>query len=515
MFKVITLASKTSSKATTQYAKAFFSSSSRSFARNKVLTIESMNESVKNVEYAVRGELALKAESLRVDLAQHKPLPFKRVIGCNIGNPQQLNQKPITFFRQVASLCENPDLLTPKNREALLKLYPQDAIDRAESLLKNCISVGAYSHSKGVPAIRKNVAKFIENRDGVPANPEHIFLTQGASSGVQTILQVITKDQHTGIMIPIPQYPLYSATLSLFNATSVPYYLDESNQWALNIKDMEDSVKQARSNGTDVRALCIINPGNPTGQCLSEENMRQVLDFCHRERIILLADEVYQTNIYQPDRRPFHSFKKILHQMGDQYKDVELVSFHSISKGMIGECGRRGGYFELVNIDDDVIDQIYKLVSANLCPNVSGQILVDLMTNPPQEGDESYPLYNQEISDIYESLKRRAVKLADSFNRMEGVTCNPAEGAMYVFPKITLPQKAIQAAKKAGKEPDNFYCLEMLDATGVCVVNGSGFGQAPNTWHLRSTFLPEEHLFDEFCDKLEKFHAQFLAKYKD
>ncbi|CAO3675049.1 unnamed protein product [Umbelopsis ramanniana] len=484
-------------------------------ARNKILSLESMNDAVKSVEYAVRGELALKAEALRVDLAQKKPLPFTRVIGCNIGNPQQLYQKPITFFRQVISLCENPDLLVPKNRDALLKLYPMDAILRAEMLLRDVISVGAYSHSKGVPSIRRNVAKFIEKRDGVPANPEHIFLTQGASSGVQTILQVITKDHHTGIMIPIPQYPLYYATLSLFNATPVPYYLDESHQWALNINDMEASVKDARRKGTDVRALCIINPGNPTGQCLSEENIRQVIDFCHRERIILLADEVYQTNIYQPDRKPFHSFKKILHQMGEEYKDVELVSFHSISKGMIGECGRRGGYFEMVGIDEDVIDQIYKLVSANLCPNVQGQILVDLMTNPPQEGDESYPLYQEEIGAIYESLKRRAVTLATCFNRMEGVTCNEAEGSMYVFPKITLPQKAIEAAKKAGKEPDNFYCLEMLDATGVCVVNGSGFGQAPNTWHLRSTFLPEEHLFDDFCNKLEKFHAQFLEKYKD
>lgn len=401
-------------------------------------------------------------------------------------------------------------------------------------------SVGSYSHSKGVPSIRQNVARFLEKRDGVPANPEHIFLTQGASAGVQTILQVITKNAKSGIMIPIPQYPLYSASLSLFNATPVPYYLDEANDWALNVKDMTQAVVEARNKGADVRALCIINPGNPTGQSLSEENMREVIEFCHRERIILLADEVYQTNIYQPDRRPFHSFKKVLHSMGEEFKDVELVSFHSISKGMIGECGRRGGYFELVGIDEKVIDQIYKLVSANLCPNVHGQILVDLMTNPPQEGDESYPQYTKEVSDVYESLKRRATKLANCFNGMEGVSCNESEGAMYVFPQIRLPKKAIEAAKAAGKEPDTFYCLEMLDATGVCVVNGkyqgrlfsviiynivrsltlflisgSGFGQAPNTWHLRSTFLPEEHLFDDFCGKLERFHADFMKKYKD
>ncbi|GAB5587891.1 alanine transaminase [Umbelopsis nana] len=514
MFKTITLGARAYSRVSIKNGQKFFSST-RSYGSKKVLTLESMNESVKNVEYAVRGELAIKAENLRVALSQKKPLPFDRVIGCNIGNPQQLNQKPITFFRQVASLCENPELLEPKNRDTLLKLYPADAIARAELLLKNVTSVGAYSHSMGVPSIRQNVARFLERRDGVPANPEHIFLTQGASAGVQTILQVLIKDANTGIMIPIPQYPLYSASLSLFNATPVPYYLNESNEWGLDVKDMTQAVNDARNKGVEVRALCIINPGNPTGQCLSEENMREVIEFCHRERIILLADEVYQTNIYQPDRRPFHSFKKILHQMGEEFSDLELVSFHSISKGMVGECGRRGGYFEMVGIDEKVVDQIYKLVSANLCPNVQGQILVDLMTNPPQEGDESYPQYSKEVSDIYESLKRRATKLANCFNGMEGVSCNEAEGAMYVFPQITLPKKAIEAAKAAGKEPDTLYCLEMLEATGVCVVNGSGFGQAPNTWHLRSTFLPEEHLFDDFCAKLEKFHVEFLNKYKD
>ncbi|KAJ2957503.1 hypothetical protein NQZ79_g6798 [Umbelopsis isabellina] len=489
--------------------------STRSCVRNKVLTLESMNEAVKNVEYAVRGELAIKAENLRVALDQKKPLPFTRIINCNIGNPQQLNQKPITFFRQVASLCENPELLQPKNRDTLLKLYPADAIARAEVLLKNVTSVGAYSHSKGVPFIRQTVARFLKERDGSPADPENIFLTQGASSGVQTILQVLTKDESTGIMIPIPQYPLYSATLSLFNATPVPYYLDEANGWALNIDEMTQNVVEARKKGVDVRALCIINPGNPTGQCLTKENMQQVVEFCSREKIVLLADEVYQTNVYHPDQRPFHSFKKVLQEMGSKYNNVELVSFHSISKGMIGECGRRGGYMELVGIDEKVIDQIYKLVSANLCPNVQGQILVDLMTNPPKAGDESYEQYSKEVSEIYDSLKRRAKMLAECFRNMEGVTCNEADGAMYVFPKITLPKKAIEAAQAAGKEPDNFYCLEMLDATGVCVVNGSGFGQAPNTWHLRSTFLPEEHLFKDFCGKLEQFHASFLQKYKD
>ncbi|ORX46101.1 PLP-dependent transferase [Hesseltinella vesiculosa] len=477
---------------------------------SKVLTTETMHPLVRQMEYAVRGALPIRAEALQKELLTDKTKGFDKVVFCNIGNPQQLNQKPITFFRQVASLAENPELLTPSNREALLKLYPADAIARAEVLLKHIGSVGAYSHSKGIHHIRENVAKFIERRDGFPAEPENIFLTQGASSGVQTVIQILTQNSKSGFMIPIPQYPLYSATLSLVGATPVPYYLEESHNWGLNVDELKEAVHKARADGTDVRALVIINPGNPTGQCLSEENMREIIDFCHNERLVLLADEVYQTNIYKPKAAPSTASKRFSNPWAKK-----LFSFHSISKGMIGECGRRGGYLECVNIDPKVMDQLYKIASVSLCPNVQGQIMVDLMTNPPKQGDESFEKYQGEIDSIYQSLIRRSNKLAQCFNSMENMTCNEAEGAMYLFPQLKIPQKAVDAAKEKSMAPDTFYCMAMLEATGVCVIPGSGFGQEPGTWHFRSTFLPEEHLFDKFCADLKGFHKKFMDTYKD
>ncbi|KAG2228677.1 hypothetical protein INT48_004820 [Thamnidium elegans] len=482
----------------------------------KVLNVNTMHPLIKNVEYAVRGALPIRAEALSAQLKKDpSKLNFDKVVFCNIGNPQQLNQKPITFFRQVASLCENPELLKAENRGLVSKLYPADAIARAELLMKNIGSIGAYTHSKGITHIRENVAKFIERRDGYPAEPENIYLTQGASEGVQKVIQLLTHNTKSGIMIPIPQYPLYSATLSLVDAAPVPYYLNEKEDWGLDPAELKRSVTEARKNGVNVCALVIINPGNPTGQCLSEENIREIIRFCHEERIVLLADEVYQTNIYQPERRPFHSLKKVLMSMGPEYSEQELFSFHSTSKGMVGECGRRGGYFECVNIDPEIMDQVYKISSISLCPNVHGQIMVDLMTNPPVEGDESYPQYRAEMDAIFQSLSRRAIKLAKCFNNLEGVTCNEAEGAMYLFPQITLPPKAIEAAKEKKMTADSFYALSMLDSTGVCVIPGSGFGQEPGTYHFRSTFLPEEHLFDGFCAGLQDFHKSFMDKYRD
>lgn len=267
---------------------------------------------------------------------------------------------------------------------------------------------------------------------------------------------------------------MYSATLALLGATPVPYYLDEESGWSLDVDQLRKTVHEARASGTDVRALAIINPGNPTGQCLDAANMRDVLTLCYEERLVLLADEVYQTNIYEPEQRPFVSFKKALMDHPDEAlrSNLELVSFHSISKGMIGECGRRGGYFECCNLDPDVMQQIYKMASVSLCPNLHGQIMVDLMVNPPRPGDASYESYRTELEGLYQSLRRRSKKLEAAFNAMEGVTCQPAFGSMYLFPRIRLPNKAIAKAKEVGMAPDAYYAEEMLEATGVCVIPG-------------------------------------------
>ena len=125
------------------------------------LNIDNINPHVKAAKYAVRGELAIRAEEYRRRLAEGEKLPFETVVSANIGNPQQLDQKPITFFRQVASLLEYPPLLEKDDVLADLG-YKPDAVERARWLLKECHNVGAYSQSQGVPAIRKSVAKFIE-----------------------------------------------------------------------------------------------------------------------------------------------------------------------------------------------------------------------------------------------------------------------------------------------------------------------------------------------------------------
>jgi alanine transaminase len=259
--------------------------------------------------------------------------------------------------------------------------------------------------------------------------------------------------------------------------------------------------------------MVIINPGNPTGAVLSEHNIRNLIDIAARYNIAIIADEVYQENVFTGK---FYSFKKMLCTMQKEqpgkYDRVHLASIHSTSKGLIGECGQRGGYMEMYGFDDYIVDSVYKLASINLCSVVTGQALIELMVNPPKPGDESYDLFKTETTSIYNTLRERARRLYTAFQKMEGVTCNEPMGAMYLFPQIQLPQSAGEAAQAAGfDQVDEFYCMELLNDKGICVIPGSGFGQQPNTLHFRTTFLAPG---DDVGDMLVDFHRKFMAKYK-
>jgi alanine transaminase len=448
------------------------------------LTLKDLGKAVLTTEYAVRGPVAIRAQELEQQ--------GREIIYCNIGNPQALGQKPLTYARQLLALCEYPDLIATG-----ATLFPPDVVETAKEILKGSRhGLGAYSESKGVKMIREAVAAFIRERDGIPTDPESIYLTDGASKGVQLALRLLIASPEDGIMIPIPQYPLYSASITLYDAHQIGYYLDEDRNWRLNRKMLEDSIDRAASGGIRVRAICVINPGNPTGAVLDAENIRMIIDFARERNVSILADEVYQENIYRPEDR-FTSFAKVLHDMGET--SVTLFSFHSVSKGFTGECGHRGGYMEYRNLPADVAAHLLKLQSVNLCSNLPGQVVTYAMVRPPRKGEPSYKLYEKERTGVLDELKRRAAVLAEGLNKIDGITCNCVAGAMYAFPRITLP---------AGRT-DSDYCMALLEQTGICVVPGSGFGQVEGTAHFRTTILPPTDKIRAVVEKLAKFHASY------
>jgi aspartate/methionine/tyrosine aminotransferase len=314
-------------------------------------------------------------------------------------------------------------------------------------------------------------------------------------------------------MIPRPQYPIYSATIEKLGGKKVGYAMDEKKGWSASLEELERSLAEAQKDGIKVNSFVLINPGNPTGQVLTPEAVRDVVKFCSKHNLVLLADEVYQENVYA-EKKKFYSCRHAARDAGLDNGKVELVSFHSTSKGLLGECGRRGGYMDMVGFDPLIRDQMYKLASSNLCANVPGQVMTSIMVNGPKKGDVSYEKHEEEKKKIYDGLRKRAKIVGDGFNTIPGISCEPVQGSMYCFPKVDIPAGAIAAAEAQGITPDTLYAVSLLENTGICVVPASGFGQEEGRCGFRTTFLPSEDEMLLVVDKVRKHHGEFCEKYQ-
>ena len=182
---------------------------------------------------------------------------------------------------QVLALCTCPSLL---DNPQIVDALPADVVARAKRILDGTHGLGArclrrcpdstqpgslalsrcfpgaYSDSKGIESARESVKAYIEERDGHPTDIEGLYLTNGASEGVKTLLNMLISGPNDGVMIPIPQYPLYSATITALGGAQIGYFLDEGNDWAMTTANLDEVAAQARADGITPRALCIINP---------------------------------------------------------------------------------------------------------------------------------------------------------------------------------------------------------------------------------------------------------------
>lgn len=480
-----------------------------------MLLPQNCNPHLRAAQYAVRGPLSIRADEIKSMLETEegkKELPFSEVINCNIGNPHQLAQKPITYFRQVLALVEWPPLMERT------EIFPSDTIKVSREIIEHIKSVGAYSHSQGIPLVRTTIASFLTKRDSVSVDPSSIFMTNGASEGVNKILSLIITDPSVGVMIPIPQYPLYSATISLLNGTAVPYYLEEDGGWKVNIEKIKKQYKSSTTDHLKIKVFCLINPGNPTGSLLEKEEIEEIIDFCVENNLILLADEVYQDNVYG-QQTSFTSVLSCLARKNNSHENdnnntnkLQLFSLQSASKGIAGECGHRGGYFHCHNIDPSVREQLYKQASITLCSNIPGQILMMLLADPPQQSSPSYPLWKEESEGITAELERRSIYIRSCLQSMSGISCQEAKGALYLFPSIVFPPSYLDECRRTEQEPDSKYAMDLLNETGICIVPGNGFGQQKGSFHIRTTFLPPKDQIEGMMERWMKFHENLFKK---
>ncbi|XP_010883600.2 alanine aminotransferase 1-like [Esox lucius] len=475
------------------------------------LSVREISPKVRSINPTELEPLVKRAAQIKTELTQGVRKSYKDVIDVCWGDPHRGGVKPLTFVRQVLAACMYPQLIHSDK-------LPVDVRRRAQRLLDVCDgeSVGSYTATAGIPYIRSNLARFISRRDGgVPSSPENIFLSSGSQISLTHVLKLLIHNQASlpiGVLTPMSTYSTFKMAVEGLGGAVIPYYLEEERGWELRVEELRRVLREFKDVCNPV-ALYVINPGNPTGHVQSRTSIEEVIRFAAEERLFLMADEVYQDSIFGEDTE-FVSYKKVLSEMGPPLShQVELASFHSVSKGFMGECGLRGGYVELVNLDPEVKKYIYNIFLTDSSPAVTGQLALDLMVNPPRPGDPSYPVYAQEIKTIKAMLVHNMSRVLEVLNNIPGISCQPITGGAFILPRLHLPQGAVRKAEELGMQPDLWYCKLLLEEAGVCVGPGCEYGQKEGTYHIRLRVLTPVDTMEEVLRRLKNFHLNFLKEF--
>ncbi|XP_065111869.1 alanine aminotransferase 2 [Paramisgurnus dabryanus] len=438
---------------------------------------------------------------------------FNKVLDVSSGDIHNAGLKPITFVRQVIAGCLYPNLLHGDD-------FPPDVRMRAQTLLDQCDggSVGSYTASCGLTYLRSTVAKSISLRDGgIPSSPENIFITCGSQRGLMVMMRLLCQSEGlTAVLIPDPAPHTLTRILERVGVVPVPYRLQEQSGWSLERAELKQVIQTCRKHCCP-RAIYISNPENPTGHIQSRESIQDVIRFAAEENLFLLVEEVYQNTVFA-DGKEFVSYKRVLAEMGDPYSDhIQLASFHSLSNGIIAECGLRAGYMELINVDQVLLSYTEVLLTGDINTPVTGQIALDVMLDPPCPGEPSYDLYRQEVSSRLNTLKLNMSRAVKFINDLPGFTCPSVHSGIFIYPHLSLSHitdaHSQQATVKA--KAGLCYCRRLLEDQCVCV----GFSECWNKNHtnkqqsccyLRICVMMSSDDLEDFLCRLQTFHLKFL-----
>jgi alanine-synthesizing transaminase len=305
-------------------------------------------------------------------------------------------------------------------------------------------------------------------RKSIP-NCHHAFVTTGASEAIELALTALL-DPGDELLVPCPGYPLYTALLSKLSAKGVEYRLDEANNWQPDIDDI------ARQITPKTKGIVIINPNNPTGSIAGIETLDQIVDLAKAHNLLLMSDEIYDKLLLDNDE---------LVSLASRAGTHPCVTFGGIAKCYLGPGLRVGWGIVSGNPDwvDEYSDAIGRLERARLCASHPAQAAVAAALDGPQD----------HLDDMVQRLRIRRDRLMAGLNAIDGISCVPPKGAFYAFPQLH------------GVADDNAFVMDLMAATGIVCVPGSGFGQAPKTAHLRFVVLPPVETIDLAMSRLGDF----------
>ena len=360
---------------------------------------------------------------------------------------------------------------------AAFGLEPPDEI--VQDMIQNLQEASGYSDSKGLFAARKAIMHYTQQKGIKNVHLDDIYLGNGVSELIVMAMQALlnTGDE---VLVPTPDYPLWTAAVSLSGGVARHYLCDERNEWMPDLDDIRSKIN------ANTRAIVLINPNNPTGALYSDELLREILEIARTHNLIVYSDEIYDKVLY--DGRTHTAIASLA-------EDVLCITFGGLSKNY-RSCGFRAGWMIVSGEKkhaQDYIEGLTILASMRLCANVPGQYGIQTALGGYQSIDDLVAPGGR--------LARQRDLAWELLTDIPGVTCVKPQAAIYLFPRLDPSVYPI--------EDDETFILELLETEHVLLVQGSGFNW-PNPDHFRVVFLPHE---DDLRESIGRV-ASFLEGYR-
>ena len=393
-----------------------------------------------NVCYDIRGPIMQRAQQMEAD--------GQRIIKLNIGNLAAFNFE------------------VPEEME--------------QDLARNIGQAGGYTDSKGIFSARKAIQHYAQQKKIKGVTLDDIIVGNGVSELIGFVMQGLLNPGDE-VLVPSPDYPLWTAATSLASGTPVHYMCEEENGWNPSISDIRAKVTP------NTKAIVVINPNNPTGAIYSTEVLLDIIQVAREHDLVIMVDEIYDKVLYDGNQHI---------SMASLADDVFFITMNGLSKNYRA-CGYRAGWMILSGAKEaakNYIEGLVLLASMRLCANAPGQHAI-------QTALGGYQSINDLIAEGGR-LRRQRDLAYDMLTAIPGVSCVKPKAAMYLFPRLDPQIYPIQN--------DQQFVLEFLEREKVLVVQGTGFNWPKND-HLRFVFLPHE---EELREAINRF-ARFLAFYRE
>ncbi|BDW10770.1 aminotransferase [Polynucleobacter sp. SHI8] len=350
-----------------------------------------------------------------------------------------------------------------------------------QDMIRNLVNSAAYSDSKGIFTARKAIMHYSQEKNIKGVTLDDIYTGNGVSELIVLAMNALLNSGDE-VLVPAPDYPLWTAAVSLSSGTPVHYLCDEDHNWAPNIDDMRAKIT------ANTKGIVVINPNNPTGAIYSDQSLKAIVALAEEFGLIIFADEIYDKTLYEG---------KTHTSIASLSEDVLMITFNGLSKNY-RSCGYRAGWMIVSGNKEpakDYIDGLNMLSSMRLCSNVPGQWAIQTALGGYQSIDELVAEGGR--------LRRQRDLAYDLITQIPGVTCVKPDAALYLFPKLDPQMYPIKN--------DQEFIAEFLKEEKVLLVQGSGFNW-PHPDHFRLVFLPNEDVLREAIARLAKFLARYRVR---